>query len=190
MRGMFGLVALLVGVAILVYVWSSYNIPVAHEGQKAKAEAEQISGYDPAGDAVKDTIRLEPVANNGKPSGAVITFIKPGSVMEQHYGLKVNDVIVAVGALTAAEDPEMVRALEAYQRQEPITILRGGVKYEMPKDARAAAIAAAGGSTGATPSATGGVTNAPQTPEPSSPSPAPAGSSLQRQLDSIKVPTH
>ncbi len=190
MRGMFGLVALLVGVAVLVYVWTSYNVPVAHEGQKAKAQAEQISGYDPSGDAVKDTIRLTPTTNNGKPSGAIITFIKPGSVMEQHYGLKVNDVIVAVGPLTAAEDPEMVAALEAYQRQQPITILRGGQKYEMPKDARAAAIAAMGTGAGGTPAAPTTPGAAANPPEAPAASPAPAGSSLQRQLDAIKVPTH
>src|SRR5947209_1575253 len=117
MRGAFGLVGLLVGFGVLIYVWQSYNVPVAHSGHQAQEQAKQIAGYDPAGGRVKDTIKLQPQSTNGKLDGLVVTSLTPGSMMEQHYGLKVNDLILQVGPLPIGdygEEMGIARVQEAY----------------------------------------------------------------------------
>ena len=44
MRAGIGLVGLLVGVGLLVYLFAQHSIPTAREGKKAQEEAAQIAG--------------------------------------------------------------------------------------------------------------------------------------------------
>ena len=56
MRAMFGLVALLVSVGIIMWVFSLTSIPTAREGKKAQDEARQISGRGQNGEAATNSM--------------------------------------------------------------------------------------------------------------------------------------
>jgi len=140
MRAMFGLVSLLVVMAIIVFLFSVYSVPVAKTGKKAQIEVRQMSGHDEDGTPVGQTITLDGELRNNTLKDLVVTSLVPGGAMERFYGFKVGDKILAIGGtdfatLSAGNDVELAKSLlsqEGYQKKAPVTVIRNGQRLELP----------------------------------------------------------
>ena len=134
MKAGFGLVALLVTIAILAYVWSMYTSAVSDVSQPAIRQAEQVAGFDEGGGKrAKDTIKTEPVMVNNKLRALLVTNVDPGGAMERFYGLKRDDQILAVGPIDfrGESDAGLAEAMlaESRQREAELTVKRDEVVY-------------------------------------------------------------
>lgn len=191
MRAAFGLVSLLVVVAIILILFSMYSIPAAKRGKVAQNQARQIAGRDEDNAPVTDAVTLDAQDRNGRMEGAVVTSIVPNSALQQRYGLQNGDVILEMGPLSvktnmssASEAKDFL--LDAYQKSQPVVVMRGSERLTLPQDAaRAAARVPAPSPT----AAADGPQASAQQPTQASPDKGaqkkPAGG-LQGQLDLIK----
>jgi len=189
MRVAFGLVSLLVVVAIILLVFSMYKAPVLKRGKSAQDDARQIAGRDEDNAPVTDAITLDAKDRNGQMLAAVVTSVTPGSTIEKHYGIQKGDEILVLGQLTVkgnmqSADEAKDYLLYAYQRNEPVVVMRGSQKLTLPMDP---AVAAAAASTppAPTPAADASQAAAPQTETPAPPAPKKPGG-LEGQLDLIR----
>jgi hypothetical protein len=135
MRAMFSLVGLLVTVAIIAWVWSSYNGSVAKEGRKAQDQANSAVGNAPDGTPAINSVTLEPHEENGQLQSLLIKDVVAGGIMEQYYGLKSGDQVVEIGPLPVKEmatSLAMAQMQEAYMRKAELTVLRGGQRLTLP----------------------------------------------------------
>ncbi len=141
MRGAFGLVSLLVAVGIMLYLFAKYDIPIAREGQKTTEQVQQISGRGPDGVPVSQSIVLEPQERSGKLVSVVVTSLTPGGPMEKYYGLRPNDQITQVNGIgldiLAGTDVQQAKnfVAEAYQRSQPLLVVRDGQQITLPQPA-------------------------------------------------------
>lgn len=143
MRYGFGLLALLVVVAIILIVQANVTVPAVQKGMEAREQASQIAGVDESGGRVSDTYDLKTEMEAGKLRGMRVTRIKTGSAMQQFYGLKKDDLIIEYGAagnmmrVRDESDPDMVKAMiaEAYQKHQPITVIRAGQEMKLDGNA-------------------------------------------------------
>jgi len=137
MRGMFGLVSLLLAALIIAYLWSQHTAVVAHEGKKAQDEARQISGRGQDGRAAINSFTVNPEMKGNRLDALEVTDVVPGGALAD-YGLKKGDKIIKIGDTTVGnrsnDDPELAKAQvhEAYQRSESITVLRKGQEVMLP----------------------------------------------------------
>src|SRR4051812_44607202 len=148
MRAAFGLVSLLVVVAIILILFSMYSIPAAKQGKVAQNQARQIAGRDEDNAPVTDAVTLDAQDRNGRMEGAVVTSIVPNSALQQRYGLQNGDVILEMGPLsvkTNMSSPSEAKdfLLDAYQKSQPVVVMRGSERFTLPQDAARAAAAAA-----------------------------------------------
>jgi len=124
-----------------MWAFSKTAIPVAHQGQAAQKEAEQLSGRDTDGTPVAQTFSLEAQSPNGKLKSLLVTSIVPGSPMERWYGLKKDDQITEIGPLTVEGyndgDTAIAEAQEAYQKKQPLVVIRGGQQLTLAGNADA-----------------------------------------------------
>lgn len=148
MRAAFGLVGLLVVVGIIMLLFSTYSLPVAKRGKQAQDEVREIAGRDENNAPVTDAITLDAQDRNGRMEGAVVTDITAGSAIEKKYGLQKGDLIIALGPLTvkdhissAGEARDFL--LDAYQKNQPVIVMRGWERLTLPLDPAAAAAAPA-----------------------------------------------
>ncbi len=174
MRIAFGLVGLLVTVAIMVWLFSMYvggTGGVAHQGNLARQQAQQLAGRDDSGMTTAQSITLVAEPAN-RATGLLVTGLVAGGPMQTHFGLMRNDLIVEIGTQGGLQrvrdfnDPELAKAmaLEAFQRGQPLVVLRGEQRLTLPQ------------------------ASALSTPAPAAaPTPAakPAADPLRRQLDAI-----
>jgi membrane-associated protease RseP (regulator of RpoE activity) len=177
MRMMFGLLALLITVAIILVVASMYyggSQGVAKTGKRMQQQATQISGRGPDKVPVTQSITyVEPNAGDRLDSLEVAS-VTTGGAMEA-YGVQAGDTIVEVNGMAIRDVPmgdvELARAwvAEAYQRQQTLVVLRNGQRIELPQ--QPAPGQAAPRTTGGLPSAPGGG--------------APAGSAARGQAESL-----
>src|SRR4051812_34082576 len=148
MRAAFGLVSLLVVVAIILILFSMYSIPAAKQGKVAQNQARQIAGRDEDNAPVTDAVTLDAQDRNGRMEGAVVTSIIPNSALQQRYGLQNGDVILEMGPLSVKTNmgsPSEAKdfLLDAYQKSQPVVVMRGSERLTLPQDAARAAAAAA-----------------------------------------------
>lgn len=130
----FGLVGLLVVVAIMLIVWTQNTSQVAKVHKDVRPQVEQLAGRDSSGAAVSGTYELEEVTEGGTFRGLRVKSIDANSAMKSFYGLEQGDVIIEFaqrgGVTTKARDsdPESMKAFiaEAYQFQQPLIVTRGG----------------------------------------------------------------
>src|SRR3954453_21558192 len=127
MRAAFGLVSLLVVVAIILILFSMYSIPAAKQGKVAQNQAQQIAGRDEDNAPVTDAITLDAQDRNGRMEGAIVTSIVPGSAIDTHYGFQPGDVILEMGQLTVRDymssaDEAKDFLLKAYQENRPVVV--------------------------------------------------------------------
>ena len=154
MRAMFGLVALLVCVGVVMWVFSLTSIPTAREGKKAQDQARQISGRGENGQAATDSFKVTPqMKGNSRLGSLLVTDVTPGGAMDQYYGLKKGDEIIEIttqGGMTKVgdasnDDAEMAKdkVQEAFQASGPIVVMRGGRAITLPLPAGSTAAAPA-----------------------------------------------
>jgi hypothetical protein len=189
MRAAFGLVSLLVVLGIIMLVFNFYSAPMLKQGKATQDQARQIAGRDEDNAPVTDAITLDAKDRNGQMEAAVVTDVVAGSTIQTHYGLQKGDVILVLGQLTVKgnmSSPEEARdyLLYAYQRSEPVVILRGGEKLTLPLEPGAPGTAAAAAASTTTtadgsPTPTDG-----QLPAQTKPPKKPGG--LEGQLDLIR----
>lgn len=213
MRAAFGLVGLLITVGVVVVIWHYATLPytqqVMSQGQMAQQQAEQLAGIDSGGGRVSMYVDLQPYApDGGKIRGLKVIKMMPGSSYQSYYGLAVNDIIEQIGPQTVRDidDGELAKslAMEAYQRQWELGILRNNQRFTLPSQ-KALAAAAAGPlapaalapanlaapatpSTSTPPPVATQAPAQPAAPQPTQPPPPPPDtrSPLQRQLDNIR----
>jgi hypothetical protein len=143
-----GLLGLLITVAIMAHLWSTYNSAVAPAARQAHDKASQFSGYDAdSGMPAKDSIKLEPVSVSNRLKHVLVKSIVAGGAFEKYYGLKEDDAILGTGSMDFRDqDGEMAVELvhRAYQTRDTLIVLRDGKKITLPLPAGAAAAAASG----------------------------------------------
>lgn len=144
MRAMFGIVGILMVLAIIV-LWMnkglSHTDEVLKAGKKAEDQMAQIGGRDavsrePAGDSAK----LEVQQFSGKMDSILVTKVTPGGAYERYFGLKPNDTIIAI-VLQGSEmkvkdlnDSELAVAqvVDAYSKKGQLVVMRDGEQIRLP----------------------------------------------------------
>jgi hypothetical protein len=185
MRAIFGLVAILIFVGVLVWflyaMYLPYTKTVTTVGRHAQDQAAQIAGIDNQnGGRVSDSIALVADRKNGKLEGILISAINPGSAFQKYFGVMTGDVIVEIetsGSLQkipeiANGDDELPKDMivEAYQRKNRLVVLRNGQRLTLPAAPAPAPAPVA-------------------TQQPAAP--APSKSPLQTQIDTLqKIGAH
>lgn len=149
MRAIFGLVSLLVVVAIIVYLFSIYSIPVAKQGRITQQQARQLSGHDEDGTPADQTIKLDADLRNNKIADLIVTSVVPGGAMDRMYGFQPGDKIIAIGeydiSTLSNDDFEMAKAQllqEGYEKSKPVMVIRNGQKVQLPMPNRPMPVAA------------------------------------------------
>jgi hypothetical protein len=187
MRAAFGLVSLLVVLGIVMLLFKVYEAPAIKTGTKMRDQAREIAGRDEDNAPVTDAITLDAQDRNGRMEGAIVTDVTAGSAIEKKYGLQKGDVILEMGPLSvkehmssAAEAKDFL--LDAYQKSQPLVVLRGFDRLTLPMPAQARNAAASAPPPVAEPgqAADASTPAAPTTP----PQRKPGG--LQGQLDLIR----
>ena len=140
MRMGFGLVGLLVVVAIILIVFVKKEEPTLRAGKKAKEEAQQLSGRGPDQLPASQSVKLEAQMKNNQIESLLVTEVVPGGALDQYFGLKKGDVIVKVGQFDIRGNPyneqAEVMVFEAAQKNEAIVVVRGGQQVTLnPKPA-------------------------------------------------------
>jgi len=182
MRYAFGLVGLLVGFGIVIWLMSDSATTAIDARNKVDPQLKQITGRSEDGTPAGQSATLQAQTDSsGKLRGLLVADIVPGGAYDKHFGLKQYDLIVQVGPLELkTQDEGMAEALmtEAMQRNQEIVVIRGNNKLTLPASSTAAA----------TPAAPVDAAN------PSAPAAAPTppkSRGLQGQLEGIQgIPTH
>jgi hypothetical protein len=152
MRAIFGLVGMLMVVAIIIF-WLqgptglSQTEQTIKAGQRAQAEVAQIGGRDieshlPAANSA----RIEPQQFGGRLDSLLVTKVVQNGAYEKFFGLKADDVIVAIEAqanemrVRDIGDAELALAqvTEAYSKKGHLVVMRDGVELRLPKAQQAA----------------------------------------------------
>jgi len=136
MRAGIGLLSLLIGVAIILYIsigtksHPGYDATVLEKGKKASQEASQISGRTADNVPIADTIQLDEVDAGGQFRRLKVLSITPDTPMETMYKLKVGDEITRVGDLGVSDnnDAGLGKALvyDAYRQNQNLVVIRDG----------------------------------------------------------------
>ena len=177
MRIAFGLIGLLVTVGVIVMIMSTVlekEQTVISAGEKAREEVTQIGGYGEDMTPAANSATIEQQQSDaGKLESLVVKDVVTGGALEKHFGLKAGDVIIEVNGMkvreTPGNDPELSKAwlIEAYQKKQPIVVVRNNKRLTLPQD------------------------RGPAAPTAQQQPPTESSDPLQRQLDAIqKVPTH
>ncbi len=177
MRGMFGLVSLLIGALIVAYLWAQHTSVVVKSAGPVRDQAQQLSGHSVDGTSAADSIKTEPVNDPGGRLKALrVVDVTPGGGMETFYGLQKGDRITMLGALPVDMNNDYglstAMLLDSYEKMQPLVVIRNGQEVTLPITAPSSVA----------PPAAGTPTTA--TPVPANPSPATPkqGQSLQDQV--------
>ncbi len=145
MRAGIGLLSLLIGACAIFYFsfggsHGGYVGTTLDAGKKGREQASQISGHDDGGVPVSESIKLEPVQNDGRLRRLKVVSVVTGGPFDTAYGLKAGDEIAEVGGLGVDMNDDFglaeARVYEAIQRVEPLTFVRDGQKLTVaPKSA-------------------------------------------------------
>lgn len=126
----FGLIVLLLGVALLLYLQAENASTVITAAKPAKATAERVASV-----GMKDSYKVKLVEANGKVTGLEIAELDPEGPLAKMYDLKVGDKVIEVGPLSIRDtDADLLQAqlLEAGARQSKLVVLRGTERIELP----------------------------------------------------------
>ena len=146
MRMAFGLVSLLVTIGVIAWIMHSVELPYTQSSVKAMQDTQQftnqLSGVDDKGIIITDTVSLfADTRNDGKLQDLQVTQVLPNSPLLTKYGLKVNDVIVAVidghtvrTDLNGLNDEQAGRDAirDAYSTGGQIVVQRGDDRLTLP----------------------------------------------------------
>jgi hypothetical protein len=179
MRMAVGLVAILIGVGVMVWIMHAVELPAVQQAvnvkKKVEPQVQQMAGTGTNGVDARQSIKLDAEMTGGKMTSVDVTSIDVDGPMAKYFGLQKGDAIVEIatqgGAFTPVKemsDPAAAKddLLSSFQNSQQIIVVRNGQRLTLPVP--------------------------PPSKSAQSPSAAPApGSALQNQLDQIqKVPTH
>ncbi len=143
MRGLgagFGLIGLLVVVAIILYlmVGTGYTGSVVTQGNKAKDQAKQFGGLSQDGRPLGETIELDAWPASGALRGVVVTTVDADGAGAMHFGLLTGDIITQIGpqevggfVISTPDDAEAFLT-DAYAKGQTITVTRDGETLTLP----------------------------------------------------------
>jgi hypothetical protein len=178
MKYAFGLVSLLMVTAIILFLFSKYEIPMARKGKDAQEQVQPITGQTAEGVAAKDSVQVDGQMVGGQLRSLQVTQVTPGGYFEQYYGLKVGDKVLQINGVDVGTfgDPGMAEAELWSAQSRPITISRNG--QSMTLSAGDGSLGKPGGASGAAP------------PSPSTPGTpaAPGGTGIPGFPGSIQIP--
>jgi hypothetical protein len=185
---MFGLVSLLVVIAIMLVLFKTFEVPTIQAGQRAKVQAIQISGRGQDGGDALTSFTVRPKMRGATLDALTVTKLAPSGAMADFYGLKPGDEIVQVDGMKIGDisndDLETAKAMvvqKGFQASAPITIIRNGQRLNLPDDRNVVVTAAPATSA------------SPTSPPPAASPPAanqPTPSSVQDQLKGLGIQTH
>jgi hypothetical protein len=188
MRMMFGLVSLLVVIAIMLVLFRTFEVPTLQVGQQAKVQAIQISGRGQDGGDALSSFTVHPKMRGSTLDALTVTKLAPSGAMADFYGLKAGDEIVQVDGMKIGDisndDPETAKAMvvqKGFQASLPITILRNGQRLTLPNDRNVIV-------TGAPTTSASPLSTPPSAAPPAANQPTP--SSVQDQLKGLGIQTH
>jgi hypothetical protein len=205
MRAGIGLLALLVTIALIIWLFAAFEIPKAKAGKQAQEQAKQISGRGEDGTPAMDTFETQGVMRGSKLDALQVTSVTAGGAMDAYYGLRVNDEITGVNGMSldaiSNNDDGLAKAQvvqEGFSKKAPLNIRRHGRPMTLPLPAGSpfaapaappppAAPAPAQPAPAETPSAAAPApaTPAPE-PAPAAPAPRPKKNTIQDQLQGIQ----
>jgi hypothetical protein len=167
MRMAFGLVGLLVVIGIIVWILSAAYLPhtqqVLATKKKIEPQVQQITGHSADGEDARQSIKLDSETSGGKMTSVVVTQITAGGGMEKYFGLQKGDSIVAIATQGGAEMPVKEMASAAEAKDYLLTSYQNQQHIVVMRGDQKITLPAAGGD---------------------------SSSSLEKQLQGIKVPTH
>ena len=140
MRAMFGLVSLLVVIAIMLVLFKWFEAPVLEQGQKTRDQARQISGRGDDGVAAIHSFQVEPNLHGNKLESLDVTDVTPGGALAS-YGLQKGDKIIDINGTKVGDlsnnDSELAKAQvhDAFQRSQSLVVLRNGQPVTLPQGA-------------------------------------------------------
>ena len=146
MRALFGLVSLLVVAFIVIYWFASSTSQISKPASQAKDEAAQMAGTDTAtGGRASESADVDLIKTSaGKPDSILVINVTSGGAYERYFGLKKDDTILQVGPLSVKDHPAISSAedagnylLEAYQKKQPLVVVRDGQQITLPKAGQA-----------------------------------------------------
>lgn len=149
MRALFGLISVMICLAIVAYVWSMFTEKTDDAVTPLQNQAQQLTGRSADGVPVADSIETEEsMDQRGYFKGLKVTEVTPGGGMQTMYGLQKDDVIVSVESLTVNELTSAAQMkpflVDAYQKSQPLVVLRDGQRITLPE--KSSTTAPAGGS--------------------------------------------
>ncbi len=145
MRGAVGLIALLAGIGVIVWLWSTkggHPVNTVRQGQNA---AKQVEDMAPSGANVlnpgrrdmpkpQGSIVLEPNESGGQVRYVLVKSLTPDGTMERAYGLKVNDRIIQAGNDPFASDGTAAMLTifeEGFNKHLPLKVKRDGQEMDL-----------------------------------------------------------
>lgn len=145
----FGMVSLLITVAIILYmmVGTGYTGAVAKQNKQMKQQVNVLGGMDPSGRMLAtNSIRTHIDRTGGGKPKLIVDDVMADGPMQERYGLKPKDQIVEIGSLDVTMsvsniDDATAFLHDAYARNQTLTVMRGGTRLTLPDAAHEAAVA-------------------------------------------------
>lgn len=95
MRMAFGLVSVLVTLAIIMILIRDFELPEVEEGHQLQQQMQLVSGRDPNGTPVEKTYTLyADYRSDGRVQDFQVTQVNVDSPIQTVYGVRINDVIL------------------------------------------------------------------------------------------------
>ncbi len=144
MRAAFGLVGILLTLGVIVWFLGPGG-GLAHEkaaidaGNKAHDTMSQVAGRDAeTGTPVKESATLQISTSGGKTDSVLVTSIQADGAYAKFWGLQRKDSIIELGSLNVrdqvtSKDDADAYLMDAYQKQQPIIVVRDGKKITLPQ---------------------------------------------------------
>lgn len=160
LRAGIGLLALLIGVFIMVWVFATYTAGTAPAMKQATNQANLIAGRSRSnvigqqGTPVLADSKYAPVEQNGKLTGVQVTVMPATNGLYEYFGLAVGDVVKEIGPFKVGDetlgDFDTTRdwIQEGMQRQFKMVVERGGARITLPDDRNTPVPTPASGATG------------------------------------------
>jgi hypothetical protein len=147
MLGMgFGLIGLLICVAIMVKLEADTAPATIQTGNQARQEVQQIAGVTEDGTHMEDTYDLAAQKQaDGRIRYLLVTRLQPNSPLVTFFGLKLNDQITVASYESVDwpvnaqdEDSDKLNVREAYTHSGKLTVMRDGQQLTLPTPIQAA----------------------------------------------------
>ena len=134
MRAAFGLVALMIGVGLLVWLWSTHTQAVIQRSRPAEDQSKPMTENptpSPSADPLAQTKQIQWEADS---RGLVVKNIGPDNPMARYWGLRAGDRIIQAGDVQlkgeGTKDAEPF-VQQAYTYQRELIIDRQGQRMQL-----------------------------------------------------------